>query len=117
MKPPTSLGKANVHFTSHQDALTAMDKNKTSLNDWEVNLYLHSTDDSNETNVNSFNWNKMIKSCLKSTDNNTAKLSKLVKVLHPQYTEECSAEVFQVKLEEKLKESDKFTLTDGLVSM
>jgi len=38
------MGKANVYFKSHEDAVKAMEKDQQDIGTWRVNLYLNSTE-------------------------------------------------------------------------
>jgi len=38
------MGKANVYFKTHEDAVKAMEKDQHDLGTWRVNLYLNSTE-------------------------------------------------------------------------
>lgn len=121
-KARRNVGKANAVFKSHNDALKAMDKNKTDVGGWEVNLYLNSTDSSTETEIRDkmFSWNNSIKSQLKLSEN-TATCTQLTTALLPKYIHITGAtlteEEFQQKLEERLSKHSKFTYKDGTVSM
>jgi len=141
------MGKANVYFSTHAECLQAMEKDQQDVCGYRVNLYLNSTDETQtpkkkkqvqqnkiqfdvssvdksinnteeaENSKKKFKWDKFIRGCLKSSDNNQLTLKKLRKAYKNQGEEEFSKEEFKEKLEQRLGKSSKFTYQNGIVAL